>query len=85
MDKKAQDAEQLTALNDPQSIAAVWPRYVAIGLSLYVFLGGFISFLGYPLNIQSLTDWNNEGISIQPNTTIAVMATGFTLLLLNVG
>jgi hypothetical protein len=37
-------------------------------LSAYVFLGGFTSFLGYPLNLPALTDWNNEGISIQPNT-----------------
>src|SRR5436190_20471345 len=82
MDKKAPDAEQLIAFDDLRTNAAVWPRYAALALAVYVFLGGFTSFLGYPLILPALTDWNNEGISIQPNTTIAVMATGLTLLLL---
>ena len=85
MDEKAPDAEKLISVSEPQSSAVGWPRYAAIALAVYVFVGGFVSFLGYPFDLPRLTDWNNEGISIQANTTVAVMATGLTVLLLQFG
>ena len=54
-------------------------------LQLYVILGGAISLLGWILNIPRFTDWLGNGISIQPNTTIAVMTAGMALAFLSRG
>ena len=51
-------------------------------LGLYTFVGGLISFFGWAANIQRLTDWYNNGISIQPNATVAVTCAGLAVLLL---
>jgi PAS domain S-box-containing protein len=48
-------------------------------------LGGLISFLGWPANRPLLTDWVGDGISIQPNATLAVTCTGLALLLTRFG
>ncbi|MFL6467475.1 MAG: hypothetical protein ACJ72Z_05910, partial [Pyrinomonadaceae bacterium] len=85
MDERAPDAKKFISTDDRQNNAVAWPRYAVTILGAYALIGGIISFLGYPLNIPSLTDWIHEGISIQPNATIAVTATGATLLLLNFG
>jgi hypothetical protein len=64
---------------------ARWPRFVSIGLGSFVFLGGMISFLGWLLNVPRLTHWDGNGISIQPNTTVTVMACGVGLILFHFG
>ena len=47
--------------------------YIAsITLGCYALLGGFLSFAGWAADIPRLTDWIGDGISIQPNTTVAV-------------
>src|SRR5688572_4525714 len=51
-------------------------------LATYVVLGGLVSLLGWAADIRRLTDWDDTGISIQPNTTVAVMAAGIAVLLL---
>jgi hypothetical protein len=44
-----------------------------------------ISFLGWLLDVPLLTDWHNNGISIQPNATVATMAAGAALVLVSFG
>lgn len=48
----------------------------------YATIGGITSFLGYVLDIPRLTDWYNNGISIQPNAALCVTFSGIALLLL---
>jgi PAS domain S-box-containing protein len=56
-------------------------RTSAIALGLYALLGGLISFLGWALDMPRLTDWDNDGISIQPNATVAAVVAGLALIL----
>jgi PAS domain S-box-containing protein len=58
------------------------PRRIALALALYALIGGMCSFLGWMLDIRRLTDWNNSGISIQPNAALCVALSGLSLLLL---
>ena len=62
-----------------------WPRVAGALLGLYALVGGVLSFTGWVFNLPRLTDWYNNGISIQPNTCIAVMAAGSGLIFLNFG
>ena len=43
---------------------------------------GLISFIGWAADLPRLTDWIGDGISIQPNATIAAMCSGAAILLL---
>ncbi len=52
----------------------VWIRVICLLLTAYAFFGGVISLLGWMSDVPRLTDWGNHGISIQPNTALAVMA-----------
>src|SRR5688500_14508812 len=60
-------------------------RFASISFGLFAFLGGLVSFFGWLANIPRLADWDGGGISIQPNTTIAVMAASAALILINIG
>ena len=60
-------------------------RAIAIALALYALLGGLSSFLGWPLDLPRLTDWEGNGISIQPNATIAAIAASSAVLFLIYG
>jgi PAS domain S-box-containing protein len=51
----------------------------------YAVAAGLVSFLGWALDIPRLADWDGNGIAIQPNTTLAVMGAGATLLFLASG
>src|SRR5262245_206320 len=57
-------------------------RALALGLAVYALAGGVLSFAGWVLDLPRLTDWINIGVSIQPNTTLAVIAAGAGLVLL---
>src|SRR5215475_3837489 len=57
-------------------------RFTAMA-ALYAFSGGAIALLGWALNIPRLTDWNNSGISMFPNTAICAVLSAATLFLLN--
>lgn len=61
------------------------PSVLNIALQLYVVLGGAISLLGWVLDIPRFTDWLGNGISIQPNTTVAVITAGTALAFLSRG
>ena len=57
-------------------------RAIAIALAVYGLIGGLSSFLGWPLDLPRLTDWEGRGISIQPNATIAAIAASSAVLFL---
>jgi PAS domain S-box-containing protein len=71
--------------NSPEFPNPVGRSKLVLLLGLYAFLGGTISFIGWPANIPRLTDWDNNGISIQPNSAIAATAAGVALVLLTFG
>jgi signal transduction histidine kinase/ActR/RegA family two-component response regulator len=60
-------------------------RNVSLTLGLYTLFGALISFAGWAADVPRLTDWIGAGISIQPNATIAAMASGAAILLLSAG
>lgn len=55
---------------------------VVTGAGLFAAIGGLLSFIGWAADIRRLTDWLGNGVSIQPNATIAAMSTGVALLLI---
>jgi signal transduction histidine kinase/ActR/RegA family two-component response regulator len=62
------------------------PRVFALrGLAGYALIGGLLSLLGWAFDIPRLTDWDHDGISIQPNAALAVLLSGAALLCLAVG
>ena len=62
-----------------------WRQWRCSALAAYALAGGAVSFLGWALDIPRLTDWFNAGISIQPNSTVLLMAAGVALILLQLG
>ena len=85
MDEKAPGADNLTMHSEPHSLAAKGFGALALVFSAYAIVGGLTSLLGWILNVPALTDWNRDGISIQPNAAVAVMAAGTAILLLRFG
>ncbi len=57
----------------------------AAALAGYALLGSFLSFLGWSLNIPRLTDWFDQGISIQPNACVLIMFSGAAVILVQLG
>jgi hypothetical protein len=57
-------------------------RRIAFLAGLYALLGGIASLAGWVLDVQRLTDWDNNGISIQPNATLCVIVSGLAVLAL---
>src|SRR5688572_5934105 len=49
-------------------------------LQIFLIVGGLLSLAGWVLDVRRLTDWHGSGISIQPNTCLAVISAGLTLL-----
>jgi PAS domain S-box-containing protein len=49
-------------------------------VGLYALVGGIVSFIAWPADLPRLADWFNNGISIQPNTAVAVACSGAALL-----
>ena len=61
---------------------SLWRQRLCWALAAYALVAGAISFLGWALDIPRLTDWEANGISIQPNAAVLVMLSGAALLLL---
>lgn len=54
---------------------------VAVALALYGLVAGGLSLLGWALDLRRLTDWDADGISIQPNAAFAAAVLGAALIL----
>jgi two-component system CheB/CheR fusion protein len=59
-----------------------WPRQLCVVLAGYAFVGGTVSFLGWPLDLPALATWIPGGASTQPNTALAVTLAALALVLL---
>ena len=73
------------AINPGNRLLAGWPRWFAGLLTAYSLIGGVISLLGWLLDVPRLTDWVDNGISIQPNAAVAVILSSTALLLIRSG
>lgn len=63
-----------------------WSDLVVIFAGAYLVIGGAVSLLGWILDIPRLTEWfATSGISIQPNTCVAVIFTGLGVIALRSG
>ena len=78
MEREASDELKQTEHNEPEE--ARWPRFASMALGVFVFLGGFVSLLAWIADVPRLAEWDGNGISIQPNTTLNVMACGAALV-----
>jgi PAS domain S-box-containing protein len=58
---------------------------IARVLGAYALAGGLVSLVGWAADVPRLTDWFDHGISIQPNTAVAVAGSGAAVLLLHWG
>ena len=58
--------------------------WVVATCGAYALLGGVSSFVGWAFDVRRLTDWYDNGISIQPNAAICVALSGLALVLLGV-
>ncbi len=80
----------MSEVNTPSTVSSdiAIPRWIGVlrlVLGLYAFLGGTISLLGWALDIPRLADWSNTGVSIQPNTCLAVMLIGAAIIFSSIG
>ncbi len=60
-------------------------RLACASLGIYAAVGGLISFLGWPLDVPRLTNWDNDGISILPNAAVCAAVSGLGVVLLALG
>ena len=58
---------------------------VGVGLAAYALAGGVTSFAGWVFDLPRFTDWLDSGVSIQPNSALAVSAAAAGMLLLAFG
>src|SRR5262249_61843431 len=58
-----------------------WPKRLVAVAAVCSMAGGLITLLGWVADIQRLTDWRNDGISMFPNTAACAVASGLALLL----
>jgi signal transduction histidine kinase len=75
------DAQSVPVARLQLSIAA----RVALALGVYPLVGGIVSFAGWAFDVPGLTDWEGNGISIQPNACIAAIGASAALYLLVFG
>ena len=72
----------------PTPLTAIDPRYLkrlSAVLGLYALIAGAISLSGWAFDIPRLTDWLNDGVSIQPNTAVLIALAGAAVVLLQYG
>src|SRR5256885_5255480 len=61
------------------------PTAFVTAVGMFALVGGAASFAGWAADVRRLADWSNNGISIQPNATIALTLAGAALALLALG
>jgi PAS domain S-box-containing protein len=49
-----------------------WPTTLALSLGMLGFVGAFICFLAWPLDVPRLADWLDRGVHTQPNTALGL-------------
>ena len=72
----------------PTPLLACDPRYLrrlSAVLGLYALIAGVISLGGWAFDIPRLTDWLNDGVSIQPNTAVLIALAGAAVVFLQYG
>jgi hypothetical protein len=57
-------------------------RVAAFVAASYAIVGGSLTLVGWGLELRRLTDWNDDGISMFPNTATCVICAGIALVLL---
>src|SRR5512145_3266931 len=70
-------ADPLPVLRVPLSAGA----RVALALAIYPLAGSLLSLAGWAFDVPRLTDWQANGISIQPNACIAAAGASVAVLL----
>lgn len=78
--------EQLNFLPDQPTIFP--PRRLqalSIILAIYALIAGAVCFSGWAFDLPRLTDWLDDGVSIQPNTAVLVALAGIAIVLLQYG
>src|SRR6187549_1677801 len=58
---------------------------IALSFAIYALVAAAVSFTGWLFDVRRLADWDNDGIAILPNTTVAGMALAFGLISLILG
>jgi PAS domain S-box-containing protein len=58
---------------------------IAVTGGMFALGGGAITFSGWAFDVQRLTDWFNDGVSIQPNTCVLFVLSGSALILSALG
>ena len=72
-------------MHAPSRTIPVWPQRLAQVAGVYAVTAGLLALVGWSMDIQRLTDWRNDGISMFPNTGICSIASGLALLLNTTG
>jgi signal transduction histidine kinase/CheY-like chemotaxis protein len=62
-----------------------WLKRASALLGLFAFAAGAAALGGWVFNIPRLTDWFNDGISMQPNTAILIASAGAAVFFLKYG
>lgn len=62
-----------------------WLKRTSALLGLFAFAAGVAALGGWVFNIPRLTDWFNDGISMQPNTAILIASAGAAVFFLKYG
>ncbi|HKD99625.1 MAG TPA: hypothetical protein VKE69_01340, partial [Planctomycetota bacterium] len=53
---------------------------VVTWLQAYVIVGAAVSLVGWVMDVHALADWDDDGITIQPNASLAALASGIAVL-----
>jgi PAS domain S-box-containing protein len=68
------------SVSKPRIKSGGLPRIWVLLAGTYAIAGGSVTLVGWWLELRRLTDWNNEGISMFPNTAACAMLGGIALL-----
>ena len=58
-----------------------WPRGLVVATAAFAVLGGCVTLLGWAADMERLTDWRNDGVSMFPNAAVCAVASGLALVL----
>jgi PAS domain S-box-containing protein len=64
--------------------APAWPDRLAALVATYAVAGGTVTLIGWATDVERLTDWKADGISMFPNTAVCAVLSGLAILLMGV-